>query len=79
MSGKQCHPDQTPRSAAFDLDLHCLLRPACFSNTQPHVLLQYIVKKTGAFRVFIRRRFLVNCQNSAIIESYFNLYIFIKY
>ena len=29
MSGKSVDPDQTPRSAASDLDLHCLLRPVC--------------------------------------------------
>ena len=26
-------PDQTPRSAASDLDLHCLFRPVCLNNT----------------------------------------------
>ena len=29
MSGKHVEVDQTPHSAAFDLGLHCFLRPVC--------------------------------------------------
>ena len=29
MYGNSVDPDQTPRSAASDLGLHCMLRPIC--------------------------------------------------
>ena len=34
-------PDQTPRSAASDLDLHCLLRPVCLNNSAEYGMWQF--------------------------------------
>ena len=47
MTGKLCDTEQTPRSLASDLNIHCSLRPVCQSTSGKYFsLIDTLLKET---------------------------------